>query len=291
MQNFLKFAALSTLRRKPVRALAAPLAQFMVGFGLRLRAGLADSHSCQWANCEEVAGTPILVELMGPSGVGKTTLGRALLADKALRAQLRPYGDLKSSVVALQEVPSGTWGTAAHRNDREYRELLRLKTENVQSQSLSVADLARLLGFHVRILQQDLLLTTHNRDTVVLRDDGLLHNFSADFDLALQQRIDVRSLLAHRVAIFMSAPDSLIARRAIGREQRGESRSQYVGLLSEEAEPIVAAASAQIGRLAKALSRLGVPSLTVDAAAPTQENVAIIRDFLPGAVAACRRIG
>lgn len=289
MNITMRRAALATLRRQPFRALAAPLAQSSIRFGNRLKSGLAGSQPLMNPNREEQGELPILLELLGPSGVGKTTLGSAMLADKALRTLLRPHGGLTPSAVALQEVPSGTWGTAAHRNDNEYRELLQLKLEHILRRSMSVSDLNRLLGFHVGVLQQDLLLSSRQRTTVILRDDGLLHNFGAEFDAALQRASPVQSLFSNRVVIHLRAPDYLIAERAIERQLRGGARPQYVGLTPEEAEPIVSAASVRIRRLAEHLSNLGVPSLTVDAAAPPQENLAIIRGFLPGAVAARRR--
>lgn len=289
MKSTFQRAALATLRRQPVRALAAPLAQGTIHFGMRLRAGLAAAQPSSQAAPEESGQPPILIELLGPSGAGKTTLGKALIADKALRAQLRQFGGLKSSVVALHEAPAGTWGAAAHQDDHAYRELLRLKAENVLSRPLPIEDAARLLGFHVGVLSQDLRLTSQRQSTVVIRDEGLLHNFGADVLVALERGIPVQDLLFNRVVIRLCAQHSLIAQRAIARQLLGLARPQYVGLAIEEAEPVVAAASARIDLLTEKLRKVGVPSLTIDAAAPTEENVAVIRDFLPDAVEACRQ--
>lgn len=287
MRQPLRSIALALLGRRSVRSVASPVAESLVGIGSRLRAGVAQSNSCWVEDPGVETEMPIRLEFLGPSGVGKSTLGAALLADETFAARIRPFGGLLPSrgiSVCLKCQGAGGWGTSTHILDREYAALLDLKARAVCERGMSALDITKLLRWLMGNLEEDVLLTRHGATGVVLREDGLLHNFGSEILRRLEEEVPLHPLLTRRLVVQLKAPAEIIAERAIERQNRGEERPQYTGRTSSCVVLDIAAVSDRIDRLVARLCDLGVPLLTIDASSTPSDGVEAIRAFVPPAL-------
>ena len=202
----------------------------------------------------------VRIELRGPSGVGKSTLGRALLASEESRDALAPIGGLTD---LASVAPPRRSATSPH--DAAHRELLRRKCVDVLSRGLTAMETSRLIGFMAANLSEDVHLSCVTAPVNVLRSDGVLHNFGAlVLELGRQDHELVQDLLRNRVILECTAPPEVITERVLARERAGDHRPKYRGRSSAEVAEQVAASIERSRSITEGFRRLGVIVGTID---------------------------
>jgi hypothetical protein len=272
--------AIAALRFSPLRVLAEPAARGSLLLGRRLTSILAHS-AAPVGSSETYPGRSgvIRIEFLGPSGIGKTTLSGPLLADRHLRAELRTFGGLLSTSKALLGTSRDTWGSPATDYDSVYASLLGIKTKQLTEMQIPINDHAHLLRFFVENLLEDIRLSGPSSRRVVMREDGLLHNFGS----AICRESDtagLTGLLQRRIVLRLVAPAEVVARRAMVRQAAGGDRPQYVGKSAAQVEQAVRSALERVDATVEALRSAGVPILDMDVSRDGAPPLASAVDFI-----------
>jgi len=263
--------SVAALRLRPIRALLDPTARALTAAGERLGAAL----SVIGGEAEGFPTSPVgdarrrlivRLELIGPSGVGKSTLARHLLINRQLRHYLKRFGALTTGDAVLRALPN-TWQGTPTRHDDLYSLLLSAKLNQVVRSDVSAESKAKLLSWISANLHEDVRLSNVQKPYTVVRAEGLVHNFGDVIGSELAST-DVRELLHKRVVLRLKAPSKLIAQRAIARQAAGAARLQYVGQTASGAERVVRDADTAIHATVERLLAAGVPVIEVDVSGP-----------------------
>jgi hypothetical protein len=260
------------LRNRGVRRLTVETERLLSSASGLLRSALALEAGSPTLEPPSVGGL-VLVELMGPSGVGKTTLGRALIASQEAQELLRPAGGLVDS--GTLSLPKWSSQVRPSRLDALYSELLRRKATEVTSRGSSAAAVTHLMSFFSVNLLQDTLINASHHSNNVLCSDGVLHNFGAQLaEIGRDDELAVRDFLSNRVILLCTAPPEVIAERALQRESSGGHRPQFFGRSSQEVREYVHGALERVRRSAQQLGELDAPVVEVDMTNPEPKQIA-----------------
>lgn len=289
MSNRLNLA-LRLLRYSAVRGSLERVAPWLSRAGSFLEHALARNGERTGAESFGAAHTAdpvdglVLVEFMGPSGVGKSTLGDALLASAEVSVALAPVGGLIDW--RSLDLPRLTSEDVSPPVDRMYLGLLRRKAKTVLDEAGSADAAAWLVSFFAQNLREDLRLAASRASGNVLRSDGLLHNFGKSIlDLERQDAGVLRGIARGRVIVSCTAPPDLIVDRALSRETSGHHRPQYLGRSRREIADRVASAPERTASTIEAFREAGVEVVAVDVSNP---DLAGIATALRDAIARCR---
>jgi hypothetical protein len=235
-------------RRKP-RALSALVRQIID------RAPPADEGAPAWR-----------IELFGPSGVGKTHF-----ATELARQRTPDSGWLvdREAMAAGVVQPLEDRTLARARSDLIPRKQL----ENLVFNLPESVELRRL-SYFLEVLRDDVETARSARDLLILRHDGLFHNFTPELVVQAGAAPDLfTALCRHRIAVFCHAPPDVIADRVAQRGAGGAARPHHAGLDRAGLLQHCATTLAVKSRLVEALEVGGVPLLKVDLSADLQANV------------------
>lgn len=222
-----------------------------------------------------IAGNPLKIEFVGPSGVGKTTLFKKLLQGRGREDEW----------ISLDEFLS----TCSNRNinnttrDESYDSLLEYKTKNVlQKKSYAIFTQLGLLSFFYQNLKKDIFLSQINKDCKVVWDDGIIHNFSTELiSLAKEDERLFSAFINNLAVVYCYASEDFITKNILKRQQeKGQTRPQHIGLGSEQLNSSNQHSSKIKLETVKLLKKHSVPVLEVNMAADAAENVKKIRAFI-----------
>ena len=283
--------ALRLLRYSAVRGSLERVAPWFSRAGFFLEHALARDDERRRAESFGAAHTAdpvdglVLVEFMGPSGVGKSTLENALLASDEVSVVLAPVGGLIDWTSL--DLPRLTSEDVSPPVDRMYLELLRRKTKTVLDEAGSADYAASLMKFLAKNLREDLRLVASRASGNVLRSEGLLHNFGKDMlDMERQGAGELRRIVGERVIVSCTAPPDLVVDRALSREIAGGHRAHYFGRSRREIADRVASALERTASTIEAFREAGVEVVAVDVSNPDLAGIAMaLRD----AIARCRK--
>lgn len=199
-----------------------------------------------------------LIELSGPTGVGKTTLFRRLEPSIRTRGYLS-LDEAVTRVLRRSADPSLRFPAAA-------QFLLDRRLARAAASSARPVDKYPELDFAYRRLLNSFMLNHHLPDSTIVDDDPVSHLFMQELlQLADAAPQGLRSALPKRAFVFLKrAPDTILANR-LARLRTGVSRWGFSG--TEDREPVledIERALAAFGKLADTLDSAGYPVLVLD---------------------------
>jgi adenylate kinase family enzyme len=174
---------------------------------------------------EERKKQALVVEFIGPSGVGKSTLFRKLL-DRRSRLNWATTGEWLRA--------HGLTSGVRRLNEREQR-LLKLKFGNVAAQQLDISDKVWLVSFFEGNLKEDQAIRKIGIYDCVVREDGIFHNFAEEIDvLRATDEAELEGWLQGRAFVFLRADDDVMVERLRARDAEGETRPQHTKVSDAE---------------------------------------------------------
>lgn len=184
-----------------------------------------------------------IIEFIGPSGVGKTTLYNSLIDryknDWYTRDQVRQ---------AVEMHPRAT-DNLGEELEQVYSMLIKDKTINIFKQEDQLSRKSYLLQFTFGEMKLDILAKSGMLNKGLFSDDGITHNFGSEFinyhsSLKDKKTIVIRKGLEeffrHRGIILITASPDFIKRNLIKRNQELESKGRddalnnYYRIIGEE---------------------------------------------------------
>jgi hypothetical protein len=184
---------------------------------------------------------PVLVEFMGPSGVGKTTWAKKIASDMDTRESFARWGGLYLAGAS----PDSGFADTAHRKNLElrslYTELMLSKRRNLPNSLWEPAHWEELMQFLQKIVDEDCALMERElKGGIFLRDEGLFHNFSEEIATLFQSRRQPLEF-SRRLVVLVTADPSVVATRALARQHAGDTRLAFKEKAFHEAEELTRA--------------------------------------------------
>ena len=214
-----------------------------------------------------------IVELIGPSGIGKSTLLKAL----SQSTQSPPWLDLVAAgreELAKPRTSATPWAPAD-------LFLLDRKLTNTLAEQFNVLHRYQHLHNRYNRLHYDVLLRENPRNGVFVDDDHVCHLFTTELVALGQVEPDLfRTFMAGRAFIFLKLPASQILRNIRARERSGIGRAGVTGV-SDAA--ILARTQQRLEdsvMLSALVGELGLPQILVDLEEPQADNLQKMIGFL-----------
>lgn len=202
------------------------------------------------------------IEVIGSSGVGKSTLLAALLRERERTARWW------TSSEALGGGPRRQLD--ARRRD-DYLALLP-SAAHASQRSVNVRGAVNLLRFFAGLIDEDAKLFATELDAVVVKDEGLAQNFSGILTEWAQDDPDrFGRIVEQRAVLVVSAPLDLVVERVLARRGNGDARPLQDPLDVEALEREYQRGAEYRERLVDALAAVGRPVGRVDVRAPIGE--------------------
>lgn len=216
-------------------------------------------------------GRPLFIDLIGGSGVGKSTLYAAMERQRGNR-WLSPAEVLARNPAAIgdRHVPT------------DHLSLIQAKLDTIASTGFNAWSRMSLIAFYRNNLLQELRVRAAHTDATVVFEDGLLHNYSVE--LAALHDADpaaFRRLVAGRAVVHCHLAPEENAHRIRQREQAiGQVRPQHQVGSFAELVAVAARAAAERKRLAELLAAAGVPMLHICTSDSLEGNVRQVNAFI-----------
>lgn len=282
--------ALRLLRYSAVRGSLERVAPWLSRAGSFLEHALLLHEEQRRAESVDTAHTPhrvaglVYVEFMGPSGVGKSTLGSALIASDEVSVALAPVGGLIDWTSL--ELPRLMPEDVSPILDETYLEILNRKTTTVLNEWSSADAAALLMEFFAANLREDLRIAVLGASVNVLRSEGLLHNFGGSIlEAGRQDDRFLRRVAKERVIVSCTAPPDVITDRVLSREVAGRHRPQYLGRSRREVNEHVAASLVRLESTVEAFRQWDAVVIEADISEPDLAELAV---RLRHAISQCR---
>ncbi|MCG6656350.1 hypothetical protein HOP52_00970 [Halomonas campisalis] len=223
-----------------------------------------------------------LVELIGPSGVGKTHLYRTLFPkikrDWHSRSGARAYSKRQGSFTQCNVD-----------NNPIVEVLLKWKSGNIWCRDIPLWRKVRLYDFFVQEMAADVIAKEKLLASCgMFSDEGVTHNFTREllqwYEMRHEDNVDALSSFLHRrLIILVDAPEDYIMSNLKRRNSEKSSGAQndWLSYMSEREAFEMISRSKQIKkRWIAVVTSLGVPTLTLEASDGLVANEQRVFDFL-----------
>lgn len=211
----------------------------------------------------------IVVEFVGPSGVGKSTLFNYFLSQYGPTGNCRHWRDARKHLRPKRTVTPGLLDA--------YDFLLRKKIVDLQTRDVDEHTKARLEEFFRGNLDEDRWLSKSPARGIFLREDGIFHNFTAE--LLAVSNTHLEALTKGRAFVHIDARANVIVSRVMRRESQGGSRPQYAGKTREEVAAEVNDGKERKSALVDRLVKAGHKVLNIDASNLIEEQALTLDNF------------
>lgn len=217
--------------------------------------------------------SPILVEFVGASGVGKTTLYKNVF--KQIKSKWIHITEFRR--IFISHIDGKTTESLSC-----YQELAQHKIQSVVSRNYTGIDQMNLIKYFHTVLIDDSLVFLFNKNYNVISEDGLIHNFSDCLaPLFKSNKEAFECIIKNRAIIYCYTSAEVIAKRILEREQTtGQLRPQHKVNSFAELVNLQKKSLELKQQLIDFLSKHDIPTLYIDTSKPMTENVMQVKDFL-----------
>lgn len=212
------------------------------------------------------------VELIGVSGVGKSFIYHQLTKHQ------RNWWTTAEFIKQLEKVDADQ----ILEQHAFYQDLAALRLQTIQNLNILPSSKFRIAHWNYRSLQDDAVIFQHNKNALIVSDEGLLHNFSNELtDLMAQKPDQVKPFLKNRAVIYCHASvDEIVQRIEKRTQETGRTIAHHRGKNTKELYEIVEKDLHEKEAFIQLLSLSGVPILKVSTQHQIKDNVKEITDFI-----------
>lgn len=218
-------------------------------------------------------GKPIYIEFMGASGVGKSTLYTKIL--KRNRDWYSPNEFIRKNQLKIEKSPID--------DNSIYNQIAEQKLKQLIYQNISDVDKFRIAHWGYKTLIDDFLINRFNKDSIILSEEGLLHNFG-DILVSSQLSLDnntFKTLLENRFLIYCYSESNNIARQIKKRqEETGRLVSHHKTDSAEKLIIIIEKEIKEKEAILTFLERYNVPILKINTSEDIHQNLEKINTFI-----------
>lgn len=222
---------------------------------------------------QSVGGDNLIIEFMGASGVGKTTLRDYYLKHHTTNFQraVITEQDLSKYIIEPEEEPSD--------KNEFYNHLYLLKLKRMSQSNDTFFKSNRRVNLFYKYLHNDYLIRNFLNDKTALLDQHVFKFFTEDFNRLGESSVKM-GFLKNRVIIYCSASPEQIVAYIQKRSKSGSTRSVHFnkqkGELLKETKEHLEARKNDIDKLEKS----GAQIIRVDTELELAENTKVIDNFL-----------
>lgn len=216
---------------------------------------------------------PLYIEFVGVSGVGKSTLYRAMQAHQ------------KAGEKWMERLVFLGYQPKIHIDDiisTTYLRILENKTEKIWRSALTNLDKIKLLSFFYQNIQEEAATLLYNKNATIINEDGIFHNFQPELlDIYNNDLQLFRELAKDRAIVYCTNSAENIAKQ-IGKRQfeSNENRPHHKVKTLEELLAIQNTLLQETSTFVKTLEEISVPVLVLNTADDLSENVRRVNLFI-----------
>lgn len=169
---------------------------------------------------------PCYIELIGVSGVGKSSFYQKLLKNQK---RFWTIQDFKNSIPKV-DTNYLTDGSSF------YQKLAKEQWQYIQKLNILETDKLRMTHWNYKTLTEDALISKFNKNSILLSDEGILHNFQNSL-LKIQEShpAELKEFLKNRAVIYCFADKEKIVNQIIQRQnETGRIVSHHKSKTKEE---------------------------------------------------------
>ncbi|HUH36275.1 MAG TPA: hypothetical protein VL022_10620 [Moheibacter sp.] len=214
---------------------------------------------------------PIYVELVGVSGVGKSTLYHSLLKEKKFWT--------------IQEFIRFNRKTEANYltdDSSFYQKLAKIQWEYIQNLTILETDKLRMAHWNYKTINEDILIANSNKNSIVVSDEGILHNFQDSLlKMNEENQEKFQFFLKNRAIIYCYSTPEKIVNQIIDRsEKTGRTVSHHKGKSIEELYDIVKRDLEEKEEFLEIMFNMGIPILRINTQDSLELNSKKINKFI-----------
>lgn len=220
-----------------------------------------------WGSLPKARTAGLIIEFVGPQGIGKTTLHSTVFE------RVREHWFSRRALQGRFPLSKASAHIAALHNDVLFRRMDRLENSNLTAwRRIQRAEQM------ARVAKESLLLSGSDFPRGFMFEEGLFKNFPQEIlDIEAQA---AKELWSNRIFIFLRARDpGVVVSRWLARSAERGHVLEYRHSVNEEVRNRVENESVLYDRLMRRAKSLGRPVLTLDAEDSVQHNARMILDF------------
>ncbi len=151
---------------------------------------------------------PLFIEFIGVSGVGKSTLYKAMIKQRASDDNWLGVKEY------INYINGNIWPL-----DKDihpvYKKILNKKYEQV-TRKYNIKDTIGFMAFFLKNIKEEIIARHSNQKYTLVIEEGLFHNFgSAIMELHQKNEIDLNSLIKNRALVFCYATPEIISKELL----------------------------------------------------------------------------
>jgi hypothetical protein len=206
------------------------------------------------------------IEIVGPSGVGKTTLYEELLqvSNHSLKGQ--PSVDLPAKNLIYDNI--------------SHFKLLEKKILSISTKQFNSAQKIILMNYFSATLLRDLYIRFEDTNSKYLLDEGILHNFAKELSVLsgkdFLELVDKKSVIYIRPDKSETVVDRLLKRA----NEVGHMATHHQGLNYQQLVKITEESVFNLDNLIQLLEKCGVRLLSLRAESEKKENQKLALNFI-----------
>ncbi len=215
---------------------------------------------------------PILLEFVGISGVGKSTLFHELKKHKKLWIEVREF---------MQMNRAANTNTILDDNVI-YQEIADSKLHSVLQQQMAPADRFRVIHWGYTTLIEDAVISSLNINSTIVSEEGLLHNFGDCIEqLHHINKFKFNEIIQKRAVIYCFTSPEIIAKQIENRKlETGRIIAHHKNKSFDELLVIHKRELEEKERFINLLEKNNVPIIMINTSDELQGNVLKINTFI-----------
>lgn len=216
--------------------------------------------------------SPLYIDFMGPSGVGKTTLFNVAYKNRDL---LKPWFTPAELIHNSKEKKNNII-------DDIYQDVAELKFNDIKEQAFyNPVQKLQQFAFVNKVLKEEINIQNLNKNHAIVFEDGFYHVYGREIVQLLQQDENKYNLfIKNRALILCVAPANIIAEQIFKRKNKEGLRAQHIGKNLKELIVDQEKVLKERREIADFIKQKNVPVLTIDTSKNIEKNAKNVLDFI-----------